>query len=71
MDVADTYVPMIPLGEVMSAAGLGQVSKPSRPDYRPGDLAQGMVGWQDYVVSDGKGLVPLARCRRACRQISR
>src|SRR5215831_11454357 len=54
----DTYVPMIPLDEVMRAASVGQVVKSRRPDYQPGELVQGFFGWQDYVATDGKGLVP-------------
>jgi hypothetical protein len=57
----DTYVPMIPLGDVMRAAGVGQVIESRHADYRPGELVQGMMGWQDYVVSDGKGLLPLRK----------
>src|ERR1700734_2964665 len=57
----DTYVPMIPLGEVMRAAAVGQVVESQRPDYQPGDIVQGMFGWQDYVVTDGKGLLAMRR----------
>ncbi|HUB94292.1 MAG TPA: NADP-dependent oxidoreductase [Stellaceae bacterium] len=57
----DTYVPMIPLGEVMRASGVGQVIESRHDGYRPGELVQGMMGWQDYVVSDGKGLLPLRK----------
>jgi len=57
----DTYVPMIPIGEVMRAAAVGQIIESRRADYRPGELVQGFFGWQDYVATDGKGLVPMRK----------
>ena len=50
----DLYVPMIPLGEVMRASGVGQVIETRHPDFKPGDLVQGFWGWQDYLATDGK-----------------
>ena len=57
----DTYVPMIPLGEVMRAISVGQVVESRRADYQPGELVQGAFGWQDYVATDGSGLVPMRK----------
>jgi NADPH-dependent curcumin reductase CurA len=57
----DTYVPKVPLGEVMRAAGIGQVVQSRRAAYRPGDLVQGLFGWQDYLATDGQGLLPMRR----------
>jgi NADPH-dependent curcumin reductase CurA len=39
----DTYVPMVPLGEVMRDAGVGQVVATRRSDYRVGELVQGFL----------------------------
>ena len=50
----DSYVPMIPLGEVMRASGVAQVIETRHPDFKPGDLVQGFWGWQDYLATDGK-----------------
>ncbi len=52
--VRDSYVPKIPLGEVMRAFAVGQVIQSRHPDFRPGDLVQGGFGWQDYVAADGR-----------------
>ncbi len=52
----DSYVPMIPLGEVMRAIGVGQVVESRHHDFKPGDLVQGWWGWQDYVATDGRGV---------------
>jgi NADPH-dependent curcumin reductase CurA len=54
----DTYIPKIPLGEVMYAASVGQVVESRHPDFAKGDLVQGAFGWQDYAVTDGGGIIP-------------
>ena len=50
----DSYLPMVPLGEVMRAFGVGQVIETRLPEFRKGDLVQGMFGWQDYVATDAQ-----------------
>ena len=54
----DTYVPKIPIGEVMRAASVGEVVESRHPDFSAGDLVQGAFGWQDYALSDGGGFIP-------------
>jgi hypothetical protein len=50
----DSYLPMIPLGEVMRAFGVGEVIETRLPEFKRGDLVQGMFGWQDYVATDAQ-----------------
>ena len=57
----DTYVPIIPLGDVMRAASVGQVIQSKHPDYKPGELVQGAFGWQDYIATDGTGFLPMRK----------
>ena len=57
----DTYVPAVPIGEVMRAASVGQVVESRRSDYRPGEFVQGFFGWQDYMATDGQGLMTMRR----------
>jgi NADPH-dependent curcumin reductase len=57
----DTYIPMVPLGEVMRAAGVGQVIESRHPDFKPADLVLGAFGWQDYAATDGQGFMPLRK----------
>ncbi len=57
----DSYVPKIPLGEVMRAFGAGQVIESRHADFKPGDLVQGGFGWQDYVATDGQGFGSLRK----------
>ncbi|BAV41514.1 NADP-dependent oxidoreductase [Mycobacterium ulcerans subsp. shinshuense] len=48
------------IGEVMRAAGLGEVVESRNPNYPVGLTVQGLVGWQDYaVVSDTTPLFPV------------
>jgi NADPH-dependent curcumin reductase CurA len=57
----DTYVPAVPLGEVMRAFGVGEVVESRREGFAPGDLVQAMLGWQDFArIGDG-GLVAPAK----------
>jgi NADPH-dependent curcumin reductase CurA len=46
----DTYIPVLPLGEMMLSGSAGE-SK--HPDFAEGDLVTGAFGWQEYAVSDG------------------
>lgn len=55
----DTYVPAVPIGEVMRSAAAGRVVASKHPGFREGDLVSGAFGWQDYSVSDGGGLFPV------------
>jgi NADPH-dependent curcumin reductase len=52
----DSYLPKVPIGEVMRAFGVGQVIESRHPNFKRGDLVQGAWGWQDYVATDGKNL---------------
>src|SRR5512144_184597 len=51
----DSYVSMLPLGEVMASGAAGEVVESKHPDFVKGDLVSGVLGWQDYAVSDAKG----------------
>src|SRR3954451_10158324 len=46
-----TYLPPVAIGEVMRAGGLGEVVASNTPDYKVGQLVQGLTGWQDFVVA--------------------
>ena len=43
----------IPIGATMRGSGLAQVVESRNPDFAPGDLVMGDLGWQRYVISDG------------------
>ncbi|MGF2945823.1 NADP-dependent oxidoreductase [Mycobacterium sp. Lab-001] len=46
-----TYLPPVGIGEVMRGLGLGEVVASNSPDYRVGQMVQGLVGWQQYAVA--------------------
>ena len=57
----ETYIPMIPLGEVMRGLAVGQVVQSRKPDYETGELVLGLFGWQDYIATNGGGIVGMRR----------
>ncbi|GAB3021099.1 NADP-dependent oxidoreductase [Mycobacterium bourgelatii] len=46
-----TYLPPVGIGEVMRAGGIGEVIASKNPHYSVGQIVQGLVGWQEYVVA--------------------
>ncbi|HBZ72297.1 MAG TPA: NADP-dependent oxidoreductase [Deltaproteobacteria bacterium] len=61
MEDRPSYIPPVAVGEVMRAGSVGQVVESKSPAFRPGDFVQGTFGWQDYAVSDGRGLLPVSK----------
>jgi NADPH-dependent curcumin reductase CurA len=57
----DTYMPAIPVGQVMLAGTVGQVVESKRQGFAKGDLVQGLFGWEDYTVTAGGGLMGLQK----------
>jgi NADPH-dependent curcumin reductase len=53
----DTYMPAVPIGEVMRSGGAGRVVASNNPAFEVGDTVMGMLGWQDYVLV-GPGTLP-------------
>ncbi len=56
MSEAKSYWPPVGLGEVMRAAAIGEVVESRHPKFAAGAWVSGMLGVQDSLVSDGKGL---------------
>jgi hypothetical protein len=54
VDDVPSYIPPVGLGEVMRSSTVGQVIESKNPDHPKGQLVSGMLGWQQYVVTDGK-----------------
>jgi NADPH-dependent curcumin reductase len=62
MNEAASYLPAIPLGDVMRGVGIGYVEESRNPGFAPGDLVQGLLGWQTWFLSsDGKDLTKLPK----------
>lgn len=54
-----SYVPPVGIGEVMRAYAAGIVEHSKHPKFAVGDAVQGLLGVQQYAVSNGRGLVKL------------
>ena len=51
-----SYARSVEIGEVMVGGVVGQVMESSHAQFAPGDIVEGMFGWQQYAVSDGAGV---------------
>jgi NADPH-dependent curcumin reductase CurA len=43
----DTYLPVIPIGDVMRAMAVAQVIDSKHKKFKKGDLVGGLTGWQE------------------------
>ncbi|HWP49498.1 MAG TPA: NADP-dependent oxidoreductase [Candidatus Limnocylindrales bacterium] len=56
MSDAPSYAKPVQIGEVMIGEIVGKVIESHHPDFKEGEIIAGYLGWQEYAVSDGKGL---------------
>lgn len=56
MNKAKSYVPSFQVGEVLQAGVVGEVIASRNKDYAEGDFVSGMLGWENYSLSDGTAL---------------
>ncbi|HUO39000.1 MAG TPA: NADP-dependent oxidoreductase [Mycobacterium sp.] len=54
MNAGRSYVPPVQIGEVMRAAGIGQVIESRHPDFALGDAVYGLFGVQRYALAAGR-----------------
>lgn len=54
-----SYAAPLAIGDVMLGGTVSRVEVSRHADFKVGALVLGYAGWQDYAVSDGKGLTPL------------
>jgi NADPH-dependent curcumin reductase CurA len=47
----DTYLPKVKIGDPMRSFAAGEVVESRDPAFRPGQLVQGLFGWQDYAIA--------------------
>ena len=52
----ESYIPPVALGDVMRSSGIGEIVESNHSDFQVGDRVMGMMGWQQYFLSDGIGL---------------
>lgn len=56
MNEARSYAPPVALGDVMVGGTAGEVVASKNPSFVAGDKVVGAFGWQEYGLSDGRGL---------------
>jgi len=56
MNEGRSYIPPVELNAVMRALGIGRVEASEHADFQVGDFVSGMLGVQDYSISEGEGL---------------
>ncbi len=56
MNEGKSYIPPVAIGEVMRAGAAGTVVASNNPRFAVGDSVVGVLGVQDYALSNGKGL---------------
>lgn len=58
MNEGTTYIKGVELGAVMRCFGAGEIIASKHADFKVGDHVSGLLGAQQYCISDGKGLAP-------------
>ena len=61
MSDAPSYAAPVAVGAVMEGGTVAQVVASQVDGFAPGDWALSFNGWQDYALSDGKGVTALGR----------
>lgn len=59
MSDGPSYAAPVAIGDVMVGGTVSCVEASHHSDFEAGELVMGYTGWQDYAVSDGKGLTAL------------
>jgi NADPH-dependent curcumin reductase CurA len=52
----DSYMPPVAIGEVMRAIAVGRVTASKNDKFAVGDHVSGLMGVQEYAISNGQGL---------------
>ena len=59
MNDSKSYIAPVGIGEVMRAGAVGRIVMSLNPKFAVGDCVLGMLGVQEYALSDGRGLTRL------------
>ena len=61
MNAAPSYLPALEIGEVMRGFAIGVVEESRHPEFSPGDLVQGILGWQEFSITGGATVAKVRR----------
>lgn len=56
MNDVKSYVPPIRIGQTMEGGAVSVVEESRHPEFSAGDVVLGRTGWQQFAVSNGKGM---------------
>ncbi len=59
MSQIDQYMAPVALGEVMRGVTMGVVIESNHPDFKPGDIVEGGMAWEEYSVTKTARRVPV------------
>ena len=59
MSGAKSYAAPFEVGEVILGGAVGRVEQSRNPKFPQGDIVSGFFGWQQFAVTDGKGVSKL------------
>jgi NADPH-dependent curcumin reductase len=59
MSDGPSYASPVAIGDVMVGGTVSRVEMSTHKDFKIGDMVLSYNGWQDYAISDGKGLTKL------------
>lgn len=59
MNEGRSYVAPVALGSPMRAFAAGRIDLSSHPDFKVGEAVQGLLGVQQYAISNGEGIVKI------------
>ena len=60
MSDGPSYAAPVAIGDVMVGGTVSRVEDSKHGDFKVGELVLGYTGWQDYALSDGKGLTAIS-----------
>ena len=52
-----SYLPPFQIGQPLEGGSIGEVVESNNDKYKAGDIVLGMLGWREYFVCNGKGLM--------------
>ena len=61
MSDAPSYAPPVEIGEVMVGGTVSEVVRSDIDGFEEGDWVVAFGGWQDYALSDGKGVINMGK----------
>lgn len=56
MDDSKSYAVPVQIGDVMGAGTVAEVVESKNARFKPGNIVNGMFGWQTHAISDGAGV---------------